>query len=541
MNGEPTTESAAAKPRFRLSEAHAYAAGVALAVAALFIPKLLPCVDYPQHLALSDLVRRLESPDAAAHATHLLNLFTYNGLFHLLVANLSRVLPIELAGRIVVALSLVLLSVAVRSLLRLLGRPPAYAALFTPLLFSSSVAWGFVNYALGTALGALTLVAVVKTLQRPKLLGVVAIAGFGLLCAYAHVLAMLVLCLTAACLAPELAWRNTNASSSLRHAARAFLRSVTSLAPLLVGSLFCIAVYRQQYWWAPSMYRDPSMEGAAPPIWKKLLYFSAYATNLHVDRTDQLLLLLALGTLVFAVVQARRGSKDPSDRPLLLPFFALALAYLATPMVLVGTHLIFPRLAQTVVLGALLAAPRLAGVAHRRVTRFALGLGLASGANLMLHCALFAWETNAASRVIDTLPPGRAASAVIYGAQTFSFRPGVLVYLQGYYAARKQGLGAFSFARYLSLPVRFRPGTQAPWPQRSWEFTPGDYNPGCRYARSFDLLILKAPRDLPTEAAAEPLVRARVFGVHADQVKLLGHEGSYWAFDTKDVPNDGTF
>ena len=55
MSGEPTTESAAAKPRFRLSEGHAYAAGVALAVAALFIPKLLPSVDYPQHLALSDL------------------------------------------------------------------------------------------------------------------------------------------------------------------------------------------------------------------------------------------------------------------------------------------------------------------------------------------------------------------------------------------------------------------------------------------------------------------------------------------------------
>ncbi len=82
-----------------------YWGAVALVVGGLFITRLLPCVDYPQHLALSDVARRLADPAAPEHVQYQLNYFTYNGLFHVLVAWLSHVLPIELAGRCVVAAS----------------------------------------------------------------------------------------------------------------------------------------------------------------------------------------------------------------------------------------------------------------------------------------------------------------------------------------------------------------------------------------------------------------------------------------------------
>ena len=107
-----------------------YWAGVSLVVSGLFVTKLLPCVDYPQHLALSDIARRLQDPAAPEHGAYQLNYFTYNGLFHLVVARLSAVLPIEVAGRLVVAGSLLAMAGAVTALVRVLRRPPALFHLF---------------------------------------------------------------------------------------------------------------------------------------------------------------------------------------------------------------------------------------------------------------------------------------------------------------------------------------------------------------------------------------------------------------------------
>lgn len=528
-----------------------YWAGLALMACAVFIPKLLPCVDYPQHLALSDVMRRLADPNSPAHSMYQVNYFTYNGLFHLLTARMSAFIPIDVAGRIVVATSLVGLGGAVLALVRVMRRPPAYAALFTPIVFSFSVGWGFVNYALATAIAVTALVIVARLLVRPTVVGVLALAAIGLLCAFAHVLAMLFLCLAAASLAPELAWRHTRRSGEKKgaHVWRSFLRSTIALAPLLVGCLFCLRVYQLQYVWDPGMYRDPAVEGIAPPIWQKIGIFGAYATDLHSDRTDQVLVIGAvflMAGIAYWVYRARKRGEaipqgEPRERPVYGPFIALALAYLATPMVLIGTHLIFPRLAQGVILGAILATPVLTGAAARRVRTIALTLGVAAGANLVLHSTMFAYETNDARRVIDDLPRGRAAAAVIYDPGSFAFRNGSLVHLSAYYGAIKEGTWSFSFARYLSVPVRFRPNTQPAWPARGWEFEGRDYNPRCKYARVYDLVIIKAPGYVSEEARGEGDVRRLVFGKDKDAVTLLSHHGRYWAFDTKGLPDDGTY
>jgi hypothetical protein len=530
-----------------------YWVGVFMLGGALFIPKLLPCVDYPQHLALGDMARRLADSGAPEQATHQLNYFTYNGLFHLLVAKLARVMPIEMAGRIVVAFSLVLLGAGVVALLKVLRRPPSYAALFTPLIFSFSAGWGFANYALGTAVSVVGAVFVARSLLKPTIAGTIAAAAVGLLCAFAHVLGMLTLCVTALALAPELAWRATTKDAlddtRLRHALRAVLRITIALAPLLIGCAFCVAVYAQQYEWDPNMYRDPTVEGTAPPLWQKVGMFTAFASNLYGDRTDHVMLsatLLLLATTGVLAWRRRRGKSpatlvhDGSPPPLLLPLIVLGAAYLATPMVLIGTHLIFPRLAQGVVLGAILAAPSFGGAMGTRIARGALAIGVLAGLNLVVHTALYARETDDASRVIDDLPEGRGATAVIWDPGTLSFHNGTLTHLAAYYGARKHGTWAFSFARYLSVPVRFKSGSQPAWPKKGWEFSAWDYNPRCGYARAYDLVIVKAPADLSVDGSSERTLRHRVFGRDESDVKLLSHHGKYWAFDTAGIPADGT-
>jgi hypothetical protein len=525
-------------------ETRLYWAGVGLVIASLFVTKLLPCVDYPQHLALSDVARRLAvagSPEAAKYA---LNYFTYNGLFHVVVANLSRFLPIELAGRLVVAVSLSAMAGAVVALLRVLNRPVVHAALFTPILFSFAVGWGFVNYTLATAIAAWALVFVARAASRPAVLDVVAVGLLGVACAFAHVLAMLILCLGAAAIALEVAWRAVPAAGSpVSRVTKIGFRTLLATLPLLIGCLYCIQVYREQYVWDPNMYRDPTLEGTAPPLWAKLLWFGAYSTDLFWDATDQIVLWVAMATMGWSEWHAwkRREAGKPrqSSPSFVLLFVVMASAYFATPMVMVGTHLIFPRLAQWVVLGAVVAMPQMPAAQAARGQKWMLGVGLVAGANLALHCALYAFETNDASLVIDDLPMGGAATAVIWDPGTYAFRNGTLTHLAAYYAARKHGSWAFAFARYLSVPVRFKAGAQPAWPARGWEFDADQYNARCKYARAFPLVIAKVPAEVGRDD--ETRVRTLVFKQDATLPRLLSHHGHFWAFDTTGLPDDGTY
>jgi hypothetical protein len=520
---------------------------VALVVAGLFVTHLLPCVDYPQHLALSDVARRLGDPNAPEHAQYQLNYFTYNGLFHFVVAALSSVLPIELAGRLVVGFSLAAMAAAVLALVRVLGRPPAHAALFTPILFSFSVGWGFVNYVMATAIAAWALVFVARGAMRPSWIASGAVAVLGVACAFAHVLAMLILCLAGAALALEVAWRSAVGKLGWRRAARALFAALLAAGPLLIGCVYCVQVYREQYGWDPNMYRDPTIEGSAPPVVQKAVWFAAFATDLYRDASDQLLLWLAIGIMGWCAMMAykqRRSWDAPRETTpaIVLPFAALLVAYFATPMVLVGTHLIFPRLAQWAIFGAVLATPlHLDSAKAARMRVGMLAIGLAVGISTVLHCALFDYETKDASLLIDDLPSGGAATAVVWDPWTMAFRNGTLTHLAAYYGARKHGRWAFAFARYLSVPVRFKTSSQPAWPARGWEFSGEDYNPRCKYARAFPLVIVKAPADISPDASGEPAVRRLVFKSDADAVRLLSHHGAYWAFDTTGLEDDGTF
>jgi hypothetical protein len=524
-----------------------YWAGVGLVVASLFVTHLLPCVDYPQHLALSDVARRLFAAGSPEHREYELNLFTYNGLFHLVVAGLSTVLPIELAGRLVVAVSLVAMAAAMVALLRTLRRPPSHAAFFTPVLFSFSLGWGFVNYVMASAIVAWTLVFVARAAVRPSLASSVTVAVLGLACSFAHVLAMLILCAAAAALGLEVAWRATPARGALGwRLGSAAGRAAAALLPLLVGCFYCIQVYKRQYVWDPNMYRDPTIEGSAPPLWQKVAFFGAFALDLFGDATDSIILWILLGVMGWAIWmswQARRATPARAADPhpaIVAPFVAMTAAYFATPMVLIGTHLIFPRLGQWLIFGAVLAIPSFPPALVERARSYVHGLALVAGVNLLAHCVLFGLETNDASAVIDDLPPGQAVTAVIWDPWTYAFRNGTLTHLAAYYGARKHGQWAFAFARYLSVPVRFRPGAQPAWPKRGWEFDGEAYDPRCKYAHAFPFVIVKAPEGFPRDAGGEAQVRRLVFKQDAAAVALISHHGRFWAFDARGLPEDGS-
>ncbi|HEX3772315.1 MAG TPA: hypothetical protein VHV30_15670 [Polyangiaceae bacterium] len=522
----------------RRAEPALFAAAVAVTAGSLFIPRLLPSVDYPQHLALADVARRLLAPGAPEHALFEVKPFTYYGLVQLVLGGLGAVMPMEIAGKVVLGGALVVTAWAARRLLAVLGRPPVYAALFVPLLYGFSASWGFLNYVVGLAIAFAAVALVASQIARLSRGRAAAIAALSLLCAMTHPLATMILWAFAGPLAIEAAARRE------RRAWPAARRAVLAALPAFTGAVWCaacVAVHVDPRDQAPAL-----ADTHAPVFWPKLASFALYATDLHADKTDVPIVDAMLGVMgaialaAAATAIARRARRTSAATlraaapppPLVTPFVVLFAAYLAMPMVFMGSQLMFPRLVPALVLAALLALPAI-DVPWLSAAAAAACLTVAgwSALNLRAHFVEYAAETDDASRLIDALPPGRRASAVVYDDFTDAFVRGGVLHLAAWYAARKHGDWAYSFARYPYMPVRYREDRAPDWPEHGWEFDPTAYDVRSPYARTYDLVLVKTLEYLdPIDD--EPTVRARVFKADAASPRLLAHFGLYWAFDT---------
>src|SRR5947209_5770673 len=134
-------------------------AAAALWVLPLWVAPFPPMVDYPQQLALAAILRWYGDPARRFREAYELALWAPHGLFQLLVAGLAWALPINVAGRLVVSLSLVAVGAAALALCRRAGRPAVYALLALSLTYNYAFFWGFVDNLLAypLALGGLAL------------------------------------------------------------------------------------------------------------------------------------------------------------------------------------------------------------------------------------------------------------------------------------------------------------------------------------------------------------------------------------------------
>src|SRR3954468_10036841 len=102
---------------------------LALWVLPLWVVRFPPMVDYPQQLTLAAILRWYGDPVRRFRETYELALCAPHGLFKLLGAGLRWVLPINVAGRLVVSLCLLAVGAAALALCRRTGRPSVYALL----------------------------------------------------------------------------------------------------------------------------------------------------------------------------------------------------------------------------------------------------------------------------------------------------------------------------------------------------------------------------------------------------------------------------
>src|SRR5215831_2659970 len=133
----------------------------------LWLTRFPQMVDYPQHLAMAAIVRFYHDPLRRFFETYTLAWTRPNTLFELLVAALSYVLPIDFAGRLVVALSIAAVGPAALALARRAGRPDWYALVAVACAYNFAYYWGFVGNLIAAPLLLYGIVVVDRVLDRP--------------------------------------------------------------------------------------------------------------------------------------------------------------------------------------------------------------------------------------------------------------------------------------------------------------------------------------------------------------------------------------
>lgn len=506
-------------------------ASVALLVLGLFRTTVLPLVDYPQHLALAATLKRLMLGGGPERALFETNLLSYNSAFHVLVAALNVALPIDAAGKLVIAGSFVLSGVSTLALLRATGRPRARAFLVLPLLVGYSFAWGFVNFGLGMAIQLLVLARVLERAQgavpierRARLRHDGVTALLAVVGAWTHLLAsalayMLLLVVIV-----------VHVQTSREPLARRVGRGVRLGLPLLPAIGYCALVYYRQKQLAWQNFEYGAYEGNDVFAMQKVKGFLGYTAGLRADELDQKILAVGLGLLVLGALL-----RDPDDEPpaaLRWLFVASLVAYFVIPHVFWATNYVFERITFLVVLTAVLWAPRATPRKDELLRLMYVSVGLGAAASFFLFMGNVGREVADLDAALSAMPKGRRVTGLVWSPKIAPTEQWSLLHTPAYYVARNGGEVAFSFTRTMSLPVHYKRETMPPDPPANFEWNPGDYKPTLPFAKYFDLVLMKTTFD----DGKDP--RASVWGAHASEVDVVSHHGKWWVFETKRVTDD---
>jgi hypothetical protein len=486
--------------------AWAYAACVAAMFATIVLKPLPLCVDYPQHLATAAQARDLMLGSGQGR----LVLWTYNGLFELSVAVAGLLVPIEAAGRVLLAGSLALAQWSVWRLVRFCERPAAYAFACLPFAYSLCFAWGFVNFTLAASLATLSLIAWLEK-RSPAL-----VILLSLLATAAHVLGVPIM-LGGAALGVLLR----------RRTGRALAQWLPVLGFVTLAQLATDPAPHQ-----------PEASSLIYPEWTARLRLGRTLLGSWHGASDEGL-AVALGLVVALTLLCSCRPSLADRRPRREPFSWLTLGalvvYVLGPVAFIGCWFFYQRAGYLVTLWLPGALPRLGPGRLSRAQRAAfVALGSLATANFVVHGLPERDDTDARA-IIEAIPRGAHVAPVLdlqpgaSIASTLRAVPGSDAFVWGHFPAYAVALrGAeitWMFSReHGHFPVRqIAPYSfDVPRVESAWSRA---YYPEQAYARYFDHVLVLTD---PAGARDEP--RTRIFGDLAVNTTLLAHHGRFWLY-----------
>jgi hypothetical protein len=460
-----------------------WALALVVAVIPLWSSRALPLVDLPQHLHLISVLERLDDastlyPEVFARRPELT---PYLGYYYT-VRTLAWLMPLEQANRVFLSAYVMGVALALRFLLRSLGRPSYPALLALPFAYGDSFFWGFINYCAAQPLALLTCGLFVRAIsdatRRRRWAGLLAVSLSLVLLFHVQVFAYLSLALPFLLLttpAPE--------GKSLRARVPALLGVVPGVLlfvtwiGLRLGQPQEIAPGQPWRSWGPMLSAQnlafKSFEhNLSDLVAFNELSFPVLGGALH-DGSDQyavrLSFLFALALAVIALVQRAPQVEGRVARYRMLGLFAIAIGlYFALPFDIRGymyyLNTRYAHLSAMLLVGAL---PPL----KPSWSRWAAGAGVLCACVLMvpLRSGFIAFDREAAplATLASAAAPKARVMGLIYRNGSSVVRYPVHLHAACEVARASGGLTNFSFALTPHSPLMYR-GTPPPTFPSEW-------------------------------------------------------------------------
>jgi hypothetical protein len=435
-----------------------------LVSAPAWIVKHPPLQDLPFHLATMRIIRSFHDPAYGFDRDFVLTLGrTQYVVYYLLAALLSTVMGLIAANIVLMSAYLGGTVLALRALLRALGKDERLCVLVVPVLINILFVYGLLQFLFGIPVMLWALAVAVRHFERPTtasggLLAVLAVVLF-----YSHVFPFGIFVIGFLAMFP---WETPSR----------WMRSVAPALPALAIVLWWLVFTeagRLVFGAATDNGRDPHKTPDAA-----IIDLPNWFTNVFHDNSDEFT-LIALVLLVVATLGLSQGDSDVT-RPVARRFVLLPLACVVLYFVLPEGHgyiwLISQRFPFLFAVTAipLLRMPR-GGRGHLVFGASLLLAGVAT-VNTCRHFIKFEQdEVGDIDEAIAAMAPRSHVCALIYdrGSSTMINQP--FLHFGSYYQLEKGGVIEYTYAGYAHWPVDFKRGHYPPpgGPARQrWEWTP---------------------------------------------------------------------
>ncbi len=468
-------------------------------------------VDYPQQLAVASILRYYDDPARMLQQAYEPALLRPQGLFEMVVAGLAWLMPIEQAGKVVLALSLALVVPAAVALCRRTGRPDWYALFALAVTYNHAFYWGFADnllaYPLVLAGGALA----DKLFDRPRFgwREWLPLAGCALLFYTIHLQFLLVF-------AGLVGWLALARRPARRLGWKRLGLWLSTLVPGLALGIGVLAWLHLHATEVMTDYQDrlQSREAYYGSWMQKVLSIPDHWFGGHTDGGQYLLLfVLLLAALALLMPPLTRPAvQDYLYRSrFLVPALGLATLYFILPEFARG-YLVAERILPLAFMLAVPALPVPQSPVRRRVSALLLaGLLILAAGQTSTSFLRFGAETAGLEEVLESVEPGQPLAGLIFFNRTAEYSPPMLVHFPAYYQVAKGGRIHFSFVQFFNSPVRYRSGQNwedgllAEWEE--WDARKFSYP---RHGKHFRYFLLRG----------DPANVSAVFGPYKEEVRV---------------------
>ncbi len=476
-----------------------YAILLPFLLAPLFATRLLPGLDLPFHIAAADMLAKAGDP-ASPYAPYYeggLRLAPYAAHF-LALDVLGKVMGLLVAHKLIIALYIAGLPLAMASLLAACGRSRVPALLAFPLAYNLTLHYGFVSFALSLPVVLLLLASMAKlALTRGRRLvmlwwSVTAVVAFLLyLCHLQNFLYGICAALAFAVLVPATWRRKLVATAALAPSVALLALWQITTAPVAGQAPLTLAVA----WHILKRHRlsDLGHRPLRVDIWQRILLLPMHAMRGFVDGVNlpacRALCFIAGAFFVVGLVagllywagllgpQTSRGVRSRSiTAAVVIAFLGALTAYIALPHHLQEMELMtfFPRFSVLVLLMLLLLVPagllRLRGPLAWLLPVPALVLGISYGRQLFLHYRAYAGEVAGFVDLAERVAPGGKAIGLMFDRKSKVMSvESAMVGIPDFYPALRPAPGSMAPPAYCGLrhmPCRVKLGRNfitSPW------------------------------------------------------------------------------